>query len=744
MASNTEKYQSADSGEELDLGRLFGLMIDNKWLIALIVCVFTFLGILYVTFKTPVYQSDALLEIEGRANPASNPVQNLGVFGDTPRSTAEMQILTSRMVLGQAADRLNLQLSITPDGLPILGDTLARRGIERPSFAQGWSSVWAGESINVTRFVVPDSWINRPLTIKSLGNDRYELRDDGQLVLEGQVGQLAQSRDGNVEMRVMDMTAGQGAEFTVVKRSRLSAINSLRAGFDVEEVGRSGTGILQLTLNGTDRDEIRNSLKAITDIYITQNIERQSAEAQQSLDFLNQQAPRVRDSLVEAENKLNNYRVNQDSVDLDQETSSVLNQIVNLDNQLNQLKFDEADLSRRFNKSHPQYQALLQKREELNAEKERLQKRVDGLPETQQEVLRLQRDVNVNQEMYVQMLNRMQEMNIAKAGAVGNVRIIDDSTLQNSPVAPRKVLVTVIAFVLGLVIAIIVVLIRRIMNRGIESPEQLEQIGMPVYASIPLSGNQSGLVKRTRGNRNLRIGRNQSARNTVDTGVLALRNSDDQAVEAVRSLRTSLHFAMMEAPNARLMISSASPGAGKSFVVSNLGVVCAQAGQRVLVIDADMRMGHLHHVFKGRSEKGLSDILARRTTASEVVRSGGVDGLDFISRGAAPPNPAELLMSAGFSELLAWADQHYDLIIIDTPPILAVTDAAIIGKQAGTNMLLARYGVNPPAEIEQARRRFEHSGVEIKGTVLNGIEQTASHRYGGNYGNYHYSYGKKS
>lgn len=743
MASTTEKHQSTAPGDEFDLGRLVGLLIDNKWLIAFIICIFTFLGIVYVTLKTPVYQSDALLEIEGRADPTSNPVQNLGVFGNAPRSTAEMQILQSRMVLGQAVDRANLQLIVRPKELPFLGDTLVRRGVERPGFAQGWSAVWAGESINVTRFVIPDSWIGRTLTLRVLGDERYELRGAGQPILEGRVGELAQSRDGNVELRIMDMVAGEGAEFAIRKRSRLSAINSLRSRFSVEEVGRSGTGILRLALNGTDRSEIEESLRAITEVYITQNIERQSAEAQQSLDFLNEQAPRVRESLRAAESRLNSYRVQQDSVDLNQETSSVLNRLVNLENQLNELRFQEAELSRRFNRSHPRYQTLLEQRRELQQERDRLQAQVESLPETQQEVLRLQRDVDVNQQMYVQMLNRMQEMNIARAGAVGNVRILDEAVVQSAPVAPRKSFMTMLAFILGGVVAIAVVLIKGILSRGIESPEQLEALGMPVYASIPRSSQQNSLVKRVRGRRP-RMGHAGAALNTVDTGVLALTHPDDQSVEAVRSLRTSLHFAMMEAPNARLMISSASPGAGKSFVVSNLGVVCAQAGQRVLVIDADMRMGHLHHLFRARSDGGLSEVLARRESASDVVRSGGVEGLSYIARGSAPPNPAELLMSSGFTELLAWADRHYDLIIIDTPPILAVTDAAIIGKQAGTNMLLARFGVNPPAEIEQARRRFENSGVRIKGTVLNCVEQTAVQRYGGNYGNYHYSYTTQS
>ncbi|WP_106478532.1 polysaccharide biosynthesis tyrosine autokinase [Phytohalomonas tamaricis] len=729
-----EKKQAAESNDEIDLGRLFGLLMDHKWLIVAITGFFTLLGLLNAMLTTPVYQADSLIEIEARRN-SGNPVQDIGGLfgGGQPQSTSEIQILQSRYVLGQAANQANLPLTVTPNKLPIIGDFIIRHNIKRPDFAQGWSSVWAGESVNLTRFVIPGEWIGNAFTLKSTGSDSYELLRNDKTILTGRVGELAQSRDGNVEVRVMDLNASKGAEFTVVKHSDLSVINSLRSRFTVTEEGRSGTGILNLTLTSTNPQKAEDSLREITQVYLTQNIERQSAEAEKSLEFLRQQAPEVRQKLAEAENKLNNYRVNQDSVDLTQETQSVLSRLVDIDSQLNQLKFDEADLSRRFTKNHPAYQALLEKEQQLRNDKKQLQKRVDNLPETQQEVLRLQRDVNVTQGIYVQLLNKMQEMNIAKAGAIGNVRIIDKAIVQPSPIKPRKTLIVLLAFIIGLVVSIVTVLIRGMMNKGIESPDQLEDMGMPVYASIPLSTEQSRLVKRVRT-------RQKRGGTSVDIGILAARDPADMSVEAVRGLRTSLHFAMLEAPNARIMITGPSPGIGKSFVTANLAAVCAQAQQKVLVIDGDMRKGHLHHAFQGPSDGGLSDLLSQKMTVEQVVRSGGIEGLDYISRGMAPPNPAELLMSERFTRLLEWADQHYDLVIIDTPPVLAVTDASIVGKQVGTTMLIARFGQNPPKEIEQAWRRLEQNGIEVRGCILNAVERTASMRYGGGYDNYQYSY----
>ncbi len=195
---------------------------------------------------------------------------------------------------------------------------------------------------------------------------------------------------------------------------------------------------------------------------------------------------------------------------------------------------------------------------------------------------------------------------------------------------------------------------------------------------------------------------------------------------------------MLEAGDNRLMIAGAGPGAGKSFVAANLAAVCAQAGQRVLLIDADLRRGRLHHAFCDKSVPGLSELLAQRIGQDEAVRTSELEGLDYVSRGTVPPNPSELLMQRSFHDFLQAMSARYDLVVIDTPPVLAVTDAAVVGKLAGTSLLVVRYGVNPPAEIRAAKRRLESAGVRLKGAILNGLEKPTS-RYG-HYGNYLYAY----
>lgn len=734
--SQTTPAPAAD--DEIDLGRLFGLLLDHKWLIIAVTALFAIAGIVYAMLATPIYQSDALVQVERRSS--VSPLGDMAsVFGEESDSStaAEVQILQSRMVLGQVVDRLGLDIHVAPHALPIIGEFVQRRGITRPGMFANGAAVWGGESLEVGRLEVADHLRGAPLLVTTLGEGRYQLTlntDTPRELGEGRVGELLTALNGDIQLRLAELAAPVGAEFTLVKRPRLAAINALRNRLEVSEVGggrNASTGMLRLTLSGPDRQEIIRTLNAVAETFLTQNVARQSAEAEQSLAFLEEQAPELRAQLSAAEDNLNQYRVDQDSVDLSSESQTVIQQFVELERQLNELEFQEAELIQRYTPSHPAYQSLLRQKRHLQSERNELNARINELPAAQQEIVRRTRDVEVTQAIYVNVLNKVQELQVARAGTIGNVRIIDEAMSSGNPIEPKKPLIVVLATLLGGMLAVGGVLVRGLLRRGVESPEQIEQIGLPVYATVPLSDEQQKMVKRIKRKRDTQ-GQN------VAFGVLAERAPGDTSIEALRGLRTSLHFAMMEADNNRLVITGPSPAVGKSFISVNLGAVCASSGQRVLVVDADMRKGHIHTAFGTKSENGLSDILAGKQSLQSVVRSSSTAGLDFIARGVSPPNPSELLMTERFSQFLEEASQAYDLVIIDTPPILAVTDAAIVGKQCGTTLMVARFMLNPVKELEIAKRRLETAGVIVKGSILNAMERKAATSYG--YGYYNYSY----
>jgi tyrosine-protein kinase Etk/Wzc len=730
------KTSSQPAGDdEIDLGRLFGLLVDHKWLILAVTLLFALGGIVYAILATPIYQGDALVQVERRSS--VSPLGDLGdVFGEESESStaAEVQILTSRMMLGLVVNREGLDAQVTPRDLPLLGDALRRRGVERPGFREGKPEVWAGESMTLGRLKVADHLRGQPLTLESLGNARYALRLDGERLGEGEVGKLAILEGGDIQLRIAELKAAPGAEFTLVQRPQASTVKSLQSRLSVNEIGggrNASTGMLQLEMTGQNREEIRDVLDAVAETFLTQNVERQSAEAQQSLEFLQEQSRELRAQLADAEERLNQYRVAMDSVDLSSESQATIQQFIALEQQLNELEFQEAEMAQRFTPRHPNYKTLQRKKRQLQQERAELNERVNQLPAEQQEVVRLTRYVEVTQAIYVNVLNKAQELKLARAGTVGNVRIIDEALVGSGPIEPKKPLIVVLATLLGGLLAVGLVLVRGLFNRGVESPEQIEDVGIPVYASVPLSDEQNTLIKRVKHRR-------EHQGHNVMTGILALREPTDTAIEALRGLRTSLHFAMMEATSNRLMITGPSPGVGKSFVSINLAAVCAQTGQKVLVVDADMRKGHVHDAFGGKSGNGLSERLTGKADLSEVLRNSSLDGLDYVARGSAPPNPSELLMHANFSAFLEQVSQRFDLVIIDTPPILAVTDAAIVGKQCGTSLMVARFQMNPVKELMIANRRMETAGVEIKGAILNALERKAAASY--SYGYYNYSY----
>ncbi|MDQ5412292.1 polysaccharide biosynthesis tyrosine autokinase [Klebsiella pneumoniae] len=713
-----DNRQQRSEANELELGRIVGELIDCRKLIIGITTGFTVIAVLYALMATPIYQANALIQVEQKQGNAILSSLSQMLPDGQLQSAPEISLLQSRMILGKTVDDLNLQTQVEKEYFPIIG-----KGISRILNNKN-------ESIKIDKLYIErkeDS--TDPEIIITIKDDKHFTVEGDGFKVDGIKGEMLDK--DKLRILITEINAEPGASFEVKYLSRLKAINNLLEAFNVSDQGKD-TGMLGLTLTGTDPNLISKTLNSIANNYLEQNVERQAAQDAKSLDFLNQQLPKVRADLDIAEDKLNSYRKEKDSVDLSMEAKSVLDQIVNVDNQLNELTFREAEISQLYTKEHPTYKALIEKRQTLQQEKTKLNKRVSGMPSTQQEVLRLSRDVESGRAVYLQLLNRQQELSIAKSSAIGNVRIVDDSITDPKPIKPKKILICIIGFILGLFFSVALIMLRFLLRRGIESPEQLEEMGINVYASIPVS---EWLLKASD---------KRKRKNNESDKLLAVENPTDLAVEAIRSLRTSLHFAMLEAKNNVLMISGASPNAGKTFVSTNLAATISLANKSVLFIDADLRKGYVHKMLGNEGKSGLSDILSGQANVEETIISVPDGQFDYIGRGQVPPNPAELLMHPRFEKLLAWASAKYDLVIIDTPPILAVTDAAIIGRYAGTTLLVARFESNTVKEIEVSITRFEQSGVNVKGCILNGVVKKSSSYYGYGYNYYGYNYSNKS
>ena len=722
--------------DEIDLRELLGVLIDRKWWIIGTTALFFIIGAAYALLASPVYQAQSMVQVESKV-PAIPGISDLASMGapTSAAATTEVALLTSRTVIGTAVDQLQLDTVITPRRFPLVGEYFARKfkpetpdAVAPPRFGAS-SYGWGGEAVQIHRLDVPAQMIGAPLVLQAGASGSFVLYDDeGEEILRGQAGKAAEGR--GVTLEVVALRANPDTRFDLVKLRRFDVVSSLQQAVQAVEQGKE-SGILQLSYENEDPMLAEAVIARVADAYVRQNVERSSAEAASQLDFVREQLPVVRRQVEQAQVAMTAYQSKANSVDITMQTKGLLDQEVAVEASIQQLRLKQAEMDRSFTREHPAYRALLSQISSLEGRKVGFQRQVGQLPDTQQELLRLTRDLQVSNEMYTALLNQAQQLDVARAGAVGNVRIVDPAAVDIAhPVKPRKSLIVAIATLLGAFLATAFVFLQRMLNPGIEDPAVIEELGLPVYAAIPLSVSTTlpKLRKGKHGTRDVADGRQH---------LLAVSSPADPTVEALRSLRTSLHFAMLEAKNNILTISGPRPGVGKTFVSSNLGAVIAQAGQRVLVVDADMRKGTLHKLLGISHQKGLSDVLGGKLAVEAAIHPvPGLDNMHYMVRGDIPPNPAELLMHPRFQQMLESLSAQYDLVIVDTPPILAVTDAALVATHAGSSLLVTRFGVNQAKEILLTLQRFEQNGVQIKGAIFNAVEKRATGYY--SYGYYEY------
>lgn len=679
---NTTK-NSSPASDEIDLLALFKVLKSSYLKIGFFTLFFILLAAAYSFLATPIYQANATLQYDkaSQVSLVDQMSEMMPLASSGGQVDSEIEVIKSRMVLGKTVTNLNLDTQIAPAGF--------------------FDKLWVDKTDAVVAlYLVPEDFIGKPATLTYLGDNKYSLNIEGQ-VLEGTVGILLKQDD--ISLLVSSLVAEVGQEFTLVKNARYSTIENLRNTLTIAEVGK-GTGIINMAIKGADKTENVQILNSIIQNYVDQNTERKKEVTNNTLLFLDEYLPKIKTKLDNYENQLNTFRKKNESIDLSLEAKSALDSALQVEEKLNELTFKEVEIQQLYTRNHPAYQSLLDKRQQLLREKEKISKAIQKLPNTQQQIVRLTRDVESEQAIYNQLVAKQQELSVLNSGITADVRIIDSAESQPNAVAPKKALILVLAAILGFIVGCAYVIAREFFNNKIKGTEDIDALGINVYATIPFSSYEKKLI--AEGNKH----------------PLALENPADTAVEAIRSLRTSVYFSVMNQGNNLVMVTSASPGVGKSFVTSNMAVVLANAGKKVLLIDTDLRKGRIHKAFGLSNKLGLSDYLSQSDTSQPNIHNGVIENLDVICRGKNVTHSSELLMSERFKRLLDTVKGQYDIVVIDTAPILAITDSAIIGKYVGTSLLIAYYGVNTVKDVELSLKRFKQNDIEITGVILNGID----------------------
>ncbi len=734
--------QIAQEDDTIELGEIIAVIMDRKWLVAITTLLSLMIGVAVVFVSTPIYRADGLLQIEEKSTGMDKLEALQSLMGEDTTVSAEIEILSSRMIMSRVVERLKLDIVATPKTFPLIGSVIARRYVgDRPS--PPWfglsSYAWGGEVIQVDSLSVPSEHLDHPLLLVVGEANTFNVMDEnGKQVLSGTIGTRA-SNEG-FSIFVTQIKARSGTMFRLIKFSEETAIDNLRAHFGVKERGNK-SGILELDFTGYDANKIGGVLDEIQKTYFRLNVERRSTQAQNTLRFLETQLPVLKEKVDTAEAAYNSYRQSRGSLDLSLETQGILKSLIDIEDATLKLKQEREKLRQRFTAEHPTIQTVDSQLARLDERRKQFDQEVAQLPDTQQTVVRLARDMEVSTKLYIELLNTAQQLKVSKAGTVGNVRIIDDALVARNPVGTKSITILSIALLLGLVASMLIILFQLALQVVVEDPESIEaKLGLPVYAVVPHSKAEAALIRNWQ--RGQKIGQKRGQKRRRKRGeLLAEIKPNDDAVESLRSLRTTLHFALLDSARSSLLITGPSPSVGKSFLSKNLGVVLAQLGKRIVIIDADLRRGHIHKEFGLDREIGISEYITGQSTLSEIVKSTLVPNLFVITTGQISPNPSELLMHQRFEALLSELSGEFDTLIIDAPPVLAVSDAAIIGRHAGATMIIARAGKHHISELEQTVKRLNQAGVQVKGFILNDLNTDRQRkRYGYKGYVFNYSY----
>lgn len=721
--------QTANTEDTIDLKELFFSLIAQWKMITLCVLLSIVCALLYLRTTPDIYAVDAMVQVEDSKGASAALLGDLSnMIEQKSPAQAEIEILKSRLVLGSVIDHLNLNIRVSGTEDSFWNRLIAKHEYDSEYSSQSVLFKDNQKSFDIRQFDIPQYFQDKNLILK-FAQGKYSLTDAAteQVVFSAPLNQVSQlqSEFGVWKVAIFSQDSFNAA-YNIQKKSLPAAMKSLTADYSVAEKGKL-TGVLGLNYQGSDKQHITQVLNAILAAYSQQNIERRTAETAQTLKFLEEQLPELKQQLDVAEREFNRFRQQYNTVDVTKESELYLTQSVTLETQKAELEQKVAEASAKYTAEHPIMQQMNAQLSAINKKINELDGTLRRLPELQRQYLQLFREVEVKQQLYTGLLNSYQQLRIAKAGEIGNVRIVDTAVEPIEPIKPKKLQILILSIFLGGFLGTLLALLRNMLRSGVKDSTQIEnELDLPVYATVPRSPVQESRIKLLKKKKNIPI--------------LAVKHSDDIAIESLRSMRTAIHFALSSAKNNIIMVSGPAPEVGKSFISTNLATILAQSQKRVLIIDADLRRGYLHKYFNLANQPGLAEYLNGQTELSQVIKTTEVSGLDVIARGKSPANPSELLSTAQFATMLNQLSEQYDHILIDTPPILAVTDGIIISQHAGVNLVIARYAKTQMKELELTINRFEQAGMKVNGIILNDIQRSSA---GYGYG-YNYSYAYKA
>jgi succinoglycan biosynthesis transport protein ExoP len=576
------------------------------------------------------------------------------------------------------------------------------------------------------------------------------------------------------------------------------AIAAFRSRIEVDPI--PGTRLVNLHFNAYNPKVAADAVNALADLYIEQSLDFRYTTSSGATRWL---SDRVREQLAKveaAEKALQEYREREGLIDHEERQSLVQQKLETLNaavldarteriaketlakqittlspaqletlplvsgnetvqalkNELTSLQRDQARLAETLGDRHPDMvrirSQIRKTQERLRAEvrnvaraaeseaqaararETQLEANLDAVKREAQDVSRkaielgvLRREVDTNRQIYQDLLTRTKQTGLETELKTTNIRVVEKAEVPRGPISPRKTRNYEIALAFGLALGVGLALLFESFDNTFKTPEDLkEHLGVPFLGMVPDVTAASASKEMMRG---------------LSPTLLVSKNASSAVADAYRVLRTNLIFTSAETTGRVLVVTSAGPGEGKTTTLANLAAALAYNGSKVLAVDADLRRPTLHQHFGLQKTPGLSDLIVGKSAASQTIQSTRIDGLQLLPCGYIPPNPAELLGSPMMKQVLEAVRSHYDWVLLDSPPILAMADAAVLCPLVeGVVMLVAAETPTKPA-VARAIDQVQRVGGKVVGVVLNKVNlQRNSYYYSQYYGEYYRSY----
>ncbi len=780
MDSSQDKVIQED---EIDIREYANILLRRRKTF-LIVFALAFVGVALVTFfMKPVYEATGSFHVNNEKM-TGGILQDLLLSQEDPVET-EIEIIQSRSNAEKVVKRVHLdwEVSKASDGLDV--KVLDFSTATKPAYDDEFYYY-----------------------VELTNNGGYKLWDDnsligrGPLLGEGKSGELLQGKGINLLINVLHGKPGDSFRLTLYNFG--DAVKEFQKKLDVKEAG-TNTDIVDVAYPNIDPEIARNALNTLFEVYIAQNIGFKNAEGLKTEEFIGKQLDKVRTQLDAAEKNLKEYKSSVHLVDLSAQGQQLVTTIAAAETQraavdlrkkqlefaltalndsmrsgkvyspavtqddpvvaemagkLADLETQKKGLLAQYTENHPAVQAVEEQIRELQqkildtyntglknvakneADVTRLlntyEGKMDQLPETERRLAKLLRDDKVGADTYTFLLQQGEQASITAASTLGNISIVDPAKTAEKPIRPKTALYLLGGFLLALMCGTAGAFTAEFIDDTIKDTDTAKRVfGTSLLAVIPYlyGGDRRDGGKRAIAPLAMR-----------ERSLVVHLEPKSPAAETFRSLRTAVHFAAVSRKQQQVFtITSTFPSEGKSTVAANLAATIAQTGGRTLVIDCDLRRPSLHEIFGCEKVPGISDVLAGDRDVDNVIRSTGVSGLDFISAGTIPPNPSELIGSEPMSRLIDLLSERYDRVIIDAPPVLAVTDAPLLTAASNMVVLVNAVGKVPAKAALRVREVLDTVGASVIGVVMN--DQTTSgmgYGYGYGYGyNYYHYYGEK-